>query len=372
MLPFAEKALEKGARLGSRVREPDLRPSRLPIDAENVVAVRGASRKRKNERHWDDARAARGGPRRCYLPRPPSKRSHLTVRRPPNALLLARARWRRRRVVGSYRGSARGARGARSGIVAPLNLRWYNEVAPATARVAPRRRRRGGRARGSWSGTAARCGRRSRLRATADPAIGDAEHPVDTFVARAIRDAIADARRTARRRFGRARASVRRARHVPGKLVAIRALRRSRASRTSTRNATWRSTRGTGRGSLCARFWCSTTSEGRTKRTDHRRREPAGYGSAPRARASTRRSRRRSRGARTRARARSGGRGGSPCATPCLRKRGSRTRSGTTRTRCGTTTTARRAATRARAYGTACERTEAFRVTRLCVSRLVR
>ena len=78
-------------------------------------------------------------------------------------------------------------------VVAPLNLRWYNEVAPETARVAPAADGAGedalavlvGNSRALWPAfTAAH---------DSDPAIGDAEHPVDTFVARAIRDAIADA-----------------------------------------------------------------------------------------------------------------------------------------------------------------------------------
>ena len=76
-------------------------------------------------------------------------------------------------------------------LVAPLNLRWYNEVAPANARIAPTADGAGedalavlvGNSRALWPAfTAAH---------DSDPAIGDAEHPVDTFVARAIRDAIA-------------------------------------------------------------------------------------------------------------------------------------------------------------------------------------
>ena len=78
-------------------------------------------------------------------------------------------------------------------LVAPLNLRWYNEVAPANARIAPTADGAGedalavlvGNSRALWPAfTAAH---------DSDPAIGDAEHPVDTFVARAVRAAIADA-----------------------------------------------------------------------------------------------------------------------------------------------------------------------------------
>ena len=78
-------------------------------------------------------------------------------------------------------------------IVAPLNLRWYNEVAPETARIAPTADGAVedalavlvGNSRALWPAfTAAH---------DSDPAIGDAEHPVDTFVAHAIRAAIADA-----------------------------------------------------------------------------------------------------------------------------------------------------------------------------------
>ena len=106
-------------------------------------------------------------------------------------------------------------------VVAPLNLRWYNEVAPETARVAPAAVGAGedalavlvGNSRALWPAfTAAH---------DSDPAIGDAEHPVDTFVARAIRDAIADASNGA---CGRT-ASVVRVFDAhdtsPGKLVAI-------------------------------------------------------------------------------------------------------------------------------------------------------
>ena len=103
-------------------------------------------------------------------------------------------------------------------IVAPLNLRWYNEVAPATARVAPPADGAGedalavlvGNSRALWPAfTAAH---------DSDPAIGDAEHPVDTFVARAIRDAIADASNGACGRTARVFDA-----HdtSPGKLVAI-------------------------------------------------------------------------------------------------------------------------------------------------------
>mgnify|MGYP003323203263 CR=1 FL=1 len=68
-----------------------------------------------------------------------------------------------------------------------------------------------------------------------------------------------------------------------------------RASRTSTKSATWRSTRNTGRGSRSERSWCSTTSKGRTIRTERRRRRTR----PSRRRTRGRRDRRRSRGAPT-------------------------------------------------------------------------
>ena len=110
-------------------------------------------------------------------------------------------------------------------IVAPLNLRWYNEVAPETARVAPAADGAGedalavlvGNSRALWPAfTAAH---------DSDPAIGDAEHPVDTFVARAIQDAIA---RTSNARGGETALDVGTDPRVfdshdtsPGQLVAI-------------------------------------------------------------------------------------------------------------------------------------------------------
>ena len=215
-----KKALEKGARLGSRVRESDLRPSRLPIDAENVVAVRGASRKRGRMSVTGTTREPRAVVRGVVIYKLPSKRSHLTVRRPPNALTP-----RARAMADAWSARTAALRAALEAqgldIVAPLNLRWYNEVAPATARVAPPADGAGedalavlvGNSRALWPAfTAAH---------DSDPAIGDAEHPVDTFVARAIRDAIADASNGA---CGRT-ASVVRVFDAhdtsPGKLVAI-------------------------------------------------------------------------------------------------------------------------------------------------------
>ena len=112
-------------------------------------------------------------------------------------------------------------------IVAPLNLRWYNEVAPETARIAPTANGAGedalavlvGNSRALWPAfTAAH---------DSDPAIGDAEHPVDTFVARAIRAAIADASSSRGGSTGMSGCDVRDPRVFdshdtsPGKLVAI-------------------------------------------------------------------------------------------------------------------------------------------------------
>jgi len=178
---------KKAPASASRVREPDLRPSRPPIDAENVVAVRGASRKRGRMSVTGTTREPR-----AVVHGVVKKKMSSHLRRPPNALTP-----RARAMADAWSARTAALRAALEAqgldIVAPLNLRWYNEVAPATARVAPPADGAGeealavlvGNSRALWPAfTAAH---------DSDPAIGDAEHPVDTFVARAIRDAIADA-----------------------------------------------------------------------------------------------------------------------------------------------------------------------------------
>jgi methylmalonic aciduria homocystinuria type C protein len=76
-------------------------------------------------------------------------------------------------------------------VVAPLRLRWYNDVAPASALIQPTADGAGddalailvGNSRALWPAfTAAH---------NSDPAIGDADDPVDTYVARSITAAIA-------------------------------------------------------------------------------------------------------------------------------------------------------------------------------------
>ena len=74
-------------------------------------------------------------------------------------------------------------------VVAPLRLRWYNDIAPPSAKIAPGGRRGDdalvilvGNSRALWP---AFCAAHD-----ADPEVGDAEDPVDTYVARQVDRAI--------------------------------------------------------------------------------------------------------------------------------------------------------------------------------------
>ena len=82
---------KKAPASASRVREPDLRPSHPPIDAENVVAVRSASRKRGRMSVAGTTREPR-----AVVHGVVKKRSHLTSDVRQTLSLLARARWRTR------------------------------------------------------------------------------------------------------------------------------------------------------------------------------------------------------------------------------------------------------------------------------------
>jgi methylmalonic aciduria homocystinuria type C protein len=255
-------------------------------------------------------------------------------------------------------------------IVAPLNLRWYNEVAPETARIAPTADGAGedalavlvGNSRALWPAfTAAH---------DSDPAIGDAEHPVDTFVAHAIRAAIADASSSRGGSTGSTgRCDVRDRSRVfdshdtsPGKLVAIQRMAHVAGVAhldekchlsIHPKHGPWIALR-----TVLVFDDIEGPDEADRQTTPP---NPLATNGAARARVDDAFAYALE-GYTDPKKARRGGVGGSPCATPfsltpkTIRKN---TRSGTTMSRFFTTTTARREATRDDAYGTVCARTKA-------------